>query len=65
MKRVATERGVVRVPVVVIPVDVHLALVVPAVESRVAIYKMPPVSPPLEIPIDYREKLGVENYFAS
>ena len=50
MKRVvkAGEPPVV-VPIVVVAVDVHLALVVPAVERGVALYRESSVPPPLEI----------------
>lgn len=47
MKRFAKAREPpVVVPVVVVAVDVHVALVVPAVEGRS--YEVPSVTPPLE-----------------
>ena len=49
MKRVAnTGEPPVVVPVVVVAVDVHLALVVPTVERGVALYKVSSVPLPLE-----------------
>ena len=49
MKRVATPgEPIVAVPVAVIAVDVHLALVIPAVERSVAMYRIPSIPPSLE-----------------
>ncbi len=49
MKRVAnTGEPPVVVPVVVVAVDVHLALVVPTVEHGVALYGVSSISLPLE-----------------
>ena len=48
MKRFADAREPpIVVPVVVIAIDVHVALVVPAVE-RGELCRVPPISPPLE-----------------
>ena len=48
MKRVAHPRKPpVVVPVVVVPVNIHLALVVPTIEGRM--YKMPSIPSPFEI----------------
>jgi len=61
MKRVAKPREPpIVVPVVVVAIDVHLALVVPVVEHG-ELYKMPSVPPPLEFLL---EKLRVEYYSA-
>ena len=49
MKRVAhASKPPVVVPVVVVAVDVHLALVVPTVERGVALYGVSSISLPLE-----------------
>ena len=52
MKRVAGSRNAgkepVVVPVVVVAVAVHVALVVPAIERQAAMYEAPPIPPPFE-----------------
>jgi hypothetical protein len=50
MKRVATHREPpVVVPVIIVLVDVHLALAIPAIEDRVAnLYEEASVPPPIE-----------------
>ena len=49
MKKVANaSKPPVVVPVVVVAVDIHLALVIPTVECGVALYRVSSASPPLE-----------------
>ena len=49
MKRVAkTRKPPVVVPVIVVAIDVHLALVVPTVKRGVALYGVSSISLPLE-----------------
>ena len=49
MKRVANAREtVVPIPPVVVPVHVHVALAIVAIENHVAFYKISPMPPLLE-----------------